>query len=512
MINRSNIWIAAAVAVAIFGVIQWHGGAYSAEFDGHPDEPSHFVTALMLRDYALTWPWPNPVPWVEQYYLHYPRVALGQWPPLYHLLLGAWWIVFPVSRETAILLQGLLAFCTAMVFHRVASRAVAGAIATFVTGLLIASPLFQRGATQVMAEQLNLLLAVLLLEALAGFVESEGQGGRTRIAALIGLSLLVKGTGLALIPAPAFALVLSGQARRLRTLIKPALGAAVVIGACAAWYIAANRSASMILGWAGVTGNVRWNWKVLKVLTGWGGMFTALARWLTPPKFSPLDSASMAVVISVVSVSFVIRAMDADRHWIAAMPALLLLCASVLSWAREVKLVAAAACGLAIIAWFPGGYYRQETKGMAEIVNRVTLPARVLISSADPGREGTWVAALAVKDRRPESVIVRSTRGIASESFAGDAYRLTVEGTAGVEAYLDRHAIGWVIHDDSGETAAEREHHRLIRELMRTSTAWTEHANAGKIKVFRRVHPPRLPREPLRIHLRLRGRTIVEKM
>lgn len=512
MSKRANLLVAAVITIAIFGLIQWHGGAYTAEFDGHMDEPSHFVTALMLRDYVLTWPWPNPIPWAEQYYIHYPRVALGHWPPLYHLLLGAWWIVLPPSRETAILLQGLLAVCTAVAFHRLALRAASPGIGLFATGLLIASPLFQQAATQVMTEQLNLLLAVLFLDTLGRFVESEGQRYRARMGALLGLSLLVKGTGLALIPAPVIALVLAGHSRKLRTLTKPALAAAAVIGLCAAWYIAANRSAAAVLGWAGVTGNVRWNWKILKVLTGWGGMFTAFARCLIPPKFSALDAASMAVVISVTGVSWVVRAMDSGRHWIAALPALLLLCASVLGWARDWKPVGVVLCAAAILAGFPSGYYRPQPAGMGGIIDRLPLPARILVSSADPDFEGRWIAALAANDKRPASVVVRSTRSVAFESFMGNQYRLTVDGTGGLDAFLDRHAIDWIIHDDSGQAALEREHHRLIRELMRKSSSWTEHARAGKITLFRRVRPPQLPREPLRIELRTRGRTLVEKM
>jgi hypothetical protein len=69
-----------AFAVLIAG-LQIYGGAYTAECDAHPDEAAHFVSSLLVHDYLAQWPWPNPLPWAMDYYLHYPKVAIGQWPP-----------------------------------------------------------------------------------------------------------------------------------------------------------------------------------------------------------------------------------------------------------------------------------------------------------------------------------------------------------------------------------------------------------------------------------------------
>ena len=83
--------------MVIFGVLivglQIYGGAYQAEYDGHPDEAAHFVSSLLVRDYIGQWPWPDPLPWAIQYYIHYPKVAIGHWPPGYYIIQAGWWLL-----------------------------------------------------------------------------------------------------------------------------------------------------------------------------------------------------------------------------------------------------------------------------------------------------------------------------------------------------------------------------------------------------------------------------------
>src|SRR5947209_3781016 len=64
--------------------LQALGGAWKAEFSGYPDEPAHFVTGLMIRDYIASGFPGSPVKFAENYYLHYPKVAFGMWGPLLH--------------------------------------------------------------------------------------------------------------------------------------------------------------------------------------------------------------------------------------------------------------------------------------------------------------------------------------------------------------------------------------------------------------------------------------------
>ena len=92
------LWPAAAVIGVVLLAIQISGGAFKAEFTGHPDEPAQFISGLMAYDYLATLPPDNPIAWAGQYYLHYPEVAIGHWPPGYHAMEAVWWL-FSVLRE-----------------------------------------------------------------------------------------------------------------------------------------------------------------------------------------------------------------------------------------------------------------------------------------------------------------------------------------------------------------------------------------------------------------------------
>jgi len=69
-------------------LLQWGSGAHSAALGAEPDEASHYVTGVMIRDYIARGLPGNPVTFAKDFYIHYPRVAFGLWPPLFHLLSG----------------------------------------------------------------------------------------------------------------------------------------------------------------------------------------------------------------------------------------------------------------------------------------------------------------------------------------------------------------------------------------------------------------------------------------
>ena len=90
-----------AVLLIIFGItllLQWASGAHFAALGAEPDEASHYVTGVMIRDYLNVGLLHNPITFAEEFYLHYPRVGFGLWPPLFHLFSGAWMLAFGTDR------------------------------------------------------------------------------------------------------------------------------------------------------------------------------------------------------------------------------------------------------------------------------------------------------------------------------------------------------------------------------------------------------------------------------
>jgi hypothetical protein len=73
-----------AVFAALLGsvvILQVLAGAYASGFGGYPDEPAHLVSSLMVRDFLAGLDFRHPWQFAQQYYFHYPKVAIGVWPP-----------------------------------------------------------------------------------------------------------------------------------------------------------------------------------------------------------------------------------------------------------------------------------------------------------------------------------------------------------------------------------------------------------------------------------------------
>src|ERR1700685_2548586 len=139
----------AAVGLALLAV-QWSAGAWNAEFNSNPDESAQFVSGRMIWEYLTTLPRENPVTWAKQYYLHYPKVAIGHWPPGYHLAEGSWSLIFGSSRNSAMWLQWFIALVALMALYTLARPRFSLAVTCGIVVFAIAVPVFQQSLEQTM--------------------------------------------------------------------------------------------------------------------------------------------------------------------------------------------------------------------------------------------------------------------------------------------------------------------------------------------------------------------------
>ena len=110
--------VSIACSLAIFaGVIlfQYHRQAYRTDLASHPDEAAHFVTGVAVLDYVTTAFGSNPVSFAETYYVHYPKFALGHWPPLFYGMQALWFAAFGAIPLNGILLIGAVTAITGIV-------------------------------------------------------------------------------------------------------------------------------------------------------------------------------------------------------------------------------------------------------------------------------------------------------------------------------------------------------------------------------------------------------------
>ena len=121
-ISKGEGIVTFAVLLGFMVTLQALGGAYTSRFGGYPDEPAHLVTSLMVRDFIAGLDFRHPLQFAQQYYYHYPKVAIGVWPPVFYGALGTWFLIVGASRGAAIMFIAIVAATTASVIYLTGKR------------------------------------------------------------------------------------------------------------------------------------------------------------------------------------------------------------------------------------------------------------------------------------------------------------------------------------------------------------------------------------------------------
>jgi len=141
--------------------LQVTSGAFTNEFGGSPDEAGHYVTGLMVRDYIASFQLNSPMRYAENYYIHYPKVALGHWPPFFYVVQTLWMLLFSSSRLSMIFLMAIITTLLSMTVFLVLKKELGSRLGIFSGLLVIAIPLVQQYSGMLMAETLVALLCLL---------------------------------------------------------------------------------------------------------------------------------------------------------------------------------------------------------------------------------------------------------------------------------------------------------------------------------------------------------------
>ena len=203
--SKRGVRIILPQAMLFFSLIvalQWHSGAFRSGFGGHPDEAAHYVTGLMLREYLCTWPPTSPLKFAENYYLHYPKVAFGHWPPFFYMVQAIWTLLFSPSRVSILLLSALITTLLSLTIYLVTVGDFGPFPATTCGLLLIALPIIQRHSEMVMADTLLALMMLWATLSFSRFLDSEHWQDAACFGMFSALAILTKGDGLALVLVP----------------------------------------------------------------------------------------------------------------------------------------------------------------------------------------------------------------------------------------------------------------------------------------------------------------------
>lgn len=475
-------------------VVQIQAGAFTAEFTGHPDEPAQFVSGLAVYDYLTTLPRGNPLIWAGNYYLHYPKVAIGQWPPAWHVTEALWWMVWGPSRASVMFLQCITGLVALTVLYRLCRTFLPLPVIMGVVALTIAAPVFQQSLGEAMADLSCLLWTVLFMHAAVRFLDKRDQVSLILLGVTLTMAAMTKGTAVCLVPV-AVAVVLANR-KHVRIPIGLILAGGAAAVAAVAWYVQAGN----VLAWAGISGNEPWPGALVGHLVGWGFLAVAVVGL----RRNSLALVSAGIVVSALGCSVLVRAMREDRHWIIALPAILTLAGFAVSRFRSPAF--AAMLLLPGLILFPWARVRQSQSEFGKLLRQVSLPSRMLVSSPGMG-EGSWIAVVCLAEKRPGSYIVRATKVLAEEGWSGEGYRLLTVDAEAVLRRIDELALDLVVLDVM-PVPSPPPHHALLSGALQSSSAWKECAQARNLVAYCRAMPSRIPRQPL--EMRIRGMNLTE--
>jgi len=466
----------AVVAVFLLALLlaftaQWCGGAYQADLAGHPDEAAHYVTGLMVRDYAvalLTGNIEPPIAYARRYYAALPRVALGHYPPGFYLVEALWLLPAPGVASALLLQAALSAALSAFVFATV--RPHAGTwIAAGAAVLLQALPWLRQIELLVMSDLLVCLLALAAGAAWNRFLDDPTGRRAGGFGLLAAAAILTKGTALFLALLPPLSLLL---ARRWELLRRPALYLAPVpvLLLAAPWMLAtygitqegmATASLGEYLALA-LPAYGKAAWPVLVPL------LPALAVGLLAPATGTATAARRWAVFALAGLLFTVAVpsgIDARYLLPTAIAGIIAAALGVGSLAaspgRTPRVLAALIPGAILACWLtipvpiklPAGFAQA-----AEIVGQE--PGTVLVIS-DARGEGAFIAEIARREPRPGRTVLRSSKEMAASDWLGRGYESSIRTPEELDRLLTERRVAWVVVDLSVAPIYQRPHHLL---------------------------------------------------
>ncbi len=487
-IRRSDL----LMYVLFFGLqlgLQWSGGAFDSEFGGYPDEAAHYITGLMVYDYVFGMNAVSPREFAENYYIHYPKVAIGHWPPFFYMVQSAWMLLFSCSRISVILLMVFLTALLAETTYLAVRQEFGFFLGAGMGTLLILLPLIRQYSGMVMAEIPVALLSFWAVICFARFLDTEKSLWSIGFGLCSATAILTKGNGLALALIPPLGIVFS---RRFYLISRlnfwyPAVVVAVF---CGPWYLL-------------TLGMVRNGWHeeelslsfilsaipfyALNIIGIGGFVFSLISctgfirKVLVPDeKIKGIMSASAALIFSVWGFHIFVPAGMENRHLITAVPAILMFLAAGISFVSDrlsglnihfrQKIVFSILCVTLAFYYETDAMARKAWFGFGEVARHILakteLRKSVFMISSDERGEGMCISEIAMQERRPGHVVLRASKVLADSRWSGAGYRVLYSDPEAIMKYLRDIPVGIVIIDESLPPTPQFEHHRLLRETI----------------------------------------------
>ena len=478
------------------------------ELNTAPDEASLYVTALMLRSYVAHGLGRNPREFAEEYYVHYPKVAFGVWPPAFHLLLGGWLLITGPSLASAMLFVSVTTMLVCFVMFR-AARDSLGAPLALATGIWFATlPAVQSAASSVMMDGFCALFMLSAAVSFARYMEAERTRDALWFAVLASVAILTKYNALALALLPPVAVIAARRwtlPRRANFWLMPV----VVAVLCAPWYVMEWGMVSLASEpWPDVNA-----WKLaavdnpLEIVRQIGFVAVPLAvvglfvRVVRRPADHALWCSLFALATATWAFHSFVYPISGGRYLLVVFAAAALFAAAGLQWvathlpwprAEPAQRIRVAAFGVLVLVLTTFSPAAPRLRGFAEagelVLPRLPSPDVTALVSSDPIGEGAFVAYVATREPYPRSFVLRASKLLASDTWMGLDYQQRYPDAGSMRAALNTARVAYVVLDDVGRDP----HHQLLDEAVSSSADWAlmhTGSTQGGVRVYERTQP-----------------------
>jgi len=458
----------AAIAVGTFAMVL--AKAYQSGFSG-ADEPSHFLNGYFIANYLGTHLGANPMAAATDFYIHYPKISIGHWPPAYYGLLGLLFLVLPPTMPVVFAINVLLAALPAvgiaaaltLLYDRRA--AIAGVLVYALT------PLVLEGHAMFMVDQPLTACLVAATALWIAYAAAPSWGKAIGFALLAALAVLMKGNGWLVVFIPVFHITLTANWKLLLS-VKLYVAAALAALLVVPWYILTAKIAADGFNYqAGLpyaTQALLANLLTLSHNLTPAGVLLALFAVVAEYRLragSALRWSIVGGIVGLVLATLLLQSLVpvdiVDRYMAPALPAVVVLAAlgvrHLLVWlaAQRAALVPGGpfiALALAVVMIIPGvlhliGRPPKADTGIA-LVARELAPAHqpmLTVIDGPAGAEGDFIAQMAVHDVRLQGYVIRASKLLADSNFMGSSYKLKFGNDGQVLTELRRLGVQYVV-------------------------------------------------------------------
>jgi hypothetical protein len=509
------------VSLTLVLILQVLSGAYQSELAHQPDEPSHVASALMTRDFLAASSFQNPIRFAETYYAHYPKSAIGIWPPGYYLAAGIWLLLFGASKTALLMLSASVTAMLATVVALFAEKSFGSPVALALGLFLITLPQVQDGSSMFMLDIPVTIMQFLAMWCFIKFIQTDRTSTAILFALLVVMAMLTKGNAMALVLLPPVFIVLTRRWDILKRKRLYLIGFLVAVLALP-WQIVSVR----ILKNSGLQNGFSIDY-MMKLLVGYlhiifhgmGPLLFVLAilglvvecgrLWQVNREKVSIELIGAASLLFSTFLFHVLMPYPGpdDRYMMTAYPCLVLFFAAGVRWiATSVRVpflspasfsvVISAICILSFAHWTFAIPNRPKLgySEAAVALFRLPLTESTILVCSDTYGEGAFISELALLDKRPQHVVLRGSKILSDNVWSENTYKPLFKDAVALRDFLRSISLHLILID---WTAANWDKDRLIltQVLADPTEKWTPiYDNPGTggtrhLTIYRQMNP-----------------------